>query len=137
MASSSTHLATGGTIASHVEDVAPDELMRRMTELQQGLTGLSAMDAHWRAQDSFDAVMAAVPAETWDRPCACAQWTLRDVAGHVIWARSNCDTGRQCSSSTAVQTVLQAQPTWVAWPPDEQTRWLAYLGRAVRQLVPA
>jgi len=26
----------GWTIASHVEDVAPDELMRRMTELQQG-----------------------------------------------------------------------------------------------------
>jgi PhnB protein len=26
----------GWTIASHVEDVAPDELMRRMTELQEG-----------------------------------------------------------------------------------------------------
>ena len=26
----------GWTIASHVEDVAPDELMRRMTELQKG-----------------------------------------------------------------------------------------------------
>src|SRR3981081_3504173 len=45
------------------------------------------MEAYQRAQDGFDAVLAAVPSEKWDRPSACAQWTLRDVAGHVVWGQ--------------------------------------------------
>jgi uncharacterized protein (TIGR03086 family) len=45
------------------------------------------MDAYRRAQDGFDAVVAAVPADRWDTPSACAQWTVRDVAGHVIWGQ--------------------------------------------------
>jgi uncharacterized protein (TIGR03086 family) len=48
---------------------------------------VSTLEAYRRAQDSFDAVLAAVPAQKWDRPSACAQWTLRDVAGHVIWGQ--------------------------------------------------
>lgn len=47
----------------------------------------ATMDAYRRAQDGFDAVMAKIPADRWDGPSACSQWTLRDVAGHVIWAQ--------------------------------------------------
>ena len=48
---------------------------------------VDAMERYRRAQDGFDAVLAAVPDDRWDAPSACAQWTVRDVAGHVIWGQ--------------------------------------------------
>jgi uncharacterized protein (TIGR03086 family) len=45
------------------------------------------MDRYRRAQDGFDAVLAAVPADRWDAPSACSEWTVRDVAGHVVWGQ--------------------------------------------------
>jgi uncharacterized protein (TIGR03086 family) len=48
---------------------------------------MDAMDSYRLAQDGFDAMLAAVPAGGWDKPSACAQWTVRDVAGHVIWGQ--------------------------------------------------
>ena len=48
---------------------------------------MHTMACYRRAQAGFDAVLAAVPAESWDAPSACAPWTLRDVAGHVIWGQ--------------------------------------------------
>lgn len=45
------------------------------------------MENYRRAQDGFDAVLAAVPAERWEAPSACPEWTVRDVAGHVIWGQ--------------------------------------------------
>lgn len=39
------------------------------------------------AQDGFSKVLEAVPAAAWDGPSTCAEWTVRDVAGHVIWGR--------------------------------------------------
>ncbi len=47
----------------------------------------TVLDRYRRAEDQFDAVMAAVPSVSWDGPSACTEWTLRDVAGHVIWAQ--------------------------------------------------
>jgi uncharacterized protein (TIGR03086 family) len=48
---------------------------------------MDTMESYRRAQDGFDAVLAAVPADQWDVPSACAEWTVRDVAGHVIWGQ--------------------------------------------------
>jgi len=48
---------------------------------------METMESYRLAQDGFDAVLAAVPADRWDQPSACAEWTVRDVAGHVIWAQ--------------------------------------------------
>jgi uncharacterized protein (TIGR03086 family) len=45
------------------------------------------MAAYRRAQDRLDATLAAVPADQWDAPSACAEWTVRDVAGHSIWGQ--------------------------------------------------
>jgi uncharacterized protein (TIGR03086 family) len=45
------------------------------------------MEQYRLAQDGFDAVLAAVPADRWDAPSACTEWSLRDVAGHVTWAQ--------------------------------------------------
>ncbi|MEV4143673.1 TIGR03086 family metal-binding protein [Amycolatopsis sp. NPDC049691] len=48
---------------------------------------MDAMELYRRAQDGFDAVLAAVPDDRWDAPSACAEWSVRDVAGHVIWGQ--------------------------------------------------
>jgi uncharacterized protein (TIGR03083 family) len=48
---------------------------------------LVTMEAYGRSQEAFDAVLAAVPDDNWDAPSACARWTVRDVAGHVIWGQ--------------------------------------------------
>lgn len=45
------------------------------------------MEAYRHAQNGFDAVLAAVPADSWDAPSTCEGWTVRDVAGHVIWGQ--------------------------------------------------
>ena len=50
------------------------------------MTG-NTMASYRRAQDGFDAVLAAVPESGWDKPSACSAWTVRDVAGHVIWGQ--------------------------------------------------
>jgi uncharacterized protein (TIGR03086 family) len=45
------------------------------------------MEQYRLALDELDAVLAAVPADRWDARSACAEWTVRDVAGHVAWAQ--------------------------------------------------
>jgi uncharacterized protein (TIGR03086 family) len=48
---------------------------------------MDAMQGYQQAQDGFDAVLAAVRPDQWDAPSACADWTVRDVAGHAIWGQ--------------------------------------------------
>jgi uncharacterized protein (TIGR03086 family) len=48
---------------------------------------MDTMESYRHAQDTFDAVVTAVPDGGWDRPSACAEWTVRDVAGHVVWGQ--------------------------------------------------
>jgi uncharacterized protein (TIGR03086 family) len=48
---------------------------------------MDTMESYRRAQDTFDTVVAAVPGDRWDLPSACAEWTVRDVAWHVIWGQ--------------------------------------------------
>lgn len=52
------------------------------------LTALTAlMDTYRLAKDDLAAVLAAVPPDRWDAPSACAEWTVRDVAGHLVWGQ--------------------------------------------------
>jgi len=48
---------------------------------------METMEKYRRAQDGLDAVLAAVHPEQWDTPSACTEWTVRDIAGHVIWGQ--------------------------------------------------
>ncbi|WP_020423269.1 TIGR03086 family metal-binding protein [Amycolatopsis sp. ATCC 39116] len=48
---------------------------------------MELMEQYRRAQDGLDAVLAAVPDDRWDVPSMCAEWTVRDVAGHLIWGQ--------------------------------------------------
>jgi uncharacterized protein (TIGR03086 family) len=49
---------------------------------------MNALDDYRRAQDAFEAVLTAVPSEEWDMPSMCAEWAVRDVAGHLIWGQN-------------------------------------------------
>jgi uncharacterized protein (TIGR03086 family) len=48
---------------------------------------MNPMVSYRCAQDGFDTMLASVPAARWEVPSPCAGWTVRDVAGHVIWAQ--------------------------------------------------
>jgi uncharacterized protein (TIGR03086 family) len=48
---------------------------------------MDTMQWYRRAQDTIDGVLADVPADAWERPSACTEWTVRDVAGHTIWGQ--------------------------------------------------
>lgn len=41
--------------------------------------------AYTRALYAFDAAAARVAPDQWDRPSPCAEWTAREVLGHVTW----------------------------------------------------
>lgn len=45
------------------------------------------MELYTRAQDEFDEMLATVPADGWDKPSMCSEWTVRDVTGHVVWGQ--------------------------------------------------
>jgi uncharacterized protein (TIGR03086 family) len=48
---------------------------------------MNALDHYRRAQDGFESVLMVVPSEKWDAPSMCAEWAIRDVAGHLIWGQ--------------------------------------------------
>ncbi|GAA0901431.1 TIGR03086 family metal-binding protein [Pseudonocardia zijingensis] len=48
---------------------------------------MDAMQHYRQALDGVDAVLADVRPERWDGPSACPEWTVRDVAGHLIWGQ--------------------------------------------------
>ena len=48
---------------------------------------MDMMELFGRAQDGFDTVLAAVAPDRWEVPSTCADWSVRDVAGHVIWGQ--------------------------------------------------
>lgn len=43
--------------------------------------------AHLSAEDTFEDVLRQVPADAWNSPSRCPDWTLRDVVGHIVWGR--------------------------------------------------
>ncbi|MBB5912880.1 uncharacterized protein (TIGR03086 family) [Nocardia transvalensis] len=45
------------------------------------------LEAYGRALDELELVLAKVDAGQWDSASACAEWTVRDVAGHVTWGQ--------------------------------------------------
>jgi uncharacterized protein (TIGR03086 family) len=54
---------------------------------EQTLTFSELRERYRRAQDGFDAIVAAVSADRWDDTSRCTEWTNRDVLGHVVWGQ--------------------------------------------------
>ena len=48
---------------------------------------MSILENYLRALAAFDRVAADVPADRWDTTSACAEWSNRDVLGHVTWGQ--------------------------------------------------
>ncbi|MCM6773305.1 maleylpyruvate isomerase family mycothiol-dependent enzyme [Nocardia sp. CDC159] len=46
---------------------------------------MNRIERYERAQEQFQQVLEKVAADRWANPTACADWTARDIAGHVIW----------------------------------------------------
>lgn len=63
----------------------------------------NTLESYRRAQDTFDAVVAAVPPDRWDAPTPCEDWTVRDIVGHVVWGQEQVRhwaTGREYAIGT-------------------------------------
>ncbi|MEG8182227.1 TIGR03086 family protein [Nocardia terpenica] len=43
------------------------------------------MQWYLHSQDQFAWVLTEVAADQWGNPTPCTQWTVRDIAGHVVW----------------------------------------------------
>lgn len=86
---------------------------------------MEVLESYRRAQDGFDAILAAVRPEQWDAPSACSLWTVRDVAGHVIWGQEQLrawatgeeygrDTGRPGAPHPGEMAGTDPVATWRA-----------------------
>ncbi|HEX4252050.1 MAG TPA: TIGR03086 family metal-binding protein [Pseudonocardia sp.] len=42
------------------------------------------LDAHGRAMADFDRLVRTVPADRWDSPTPCAEWSVRDLVEHLV-----------------------------------------------------
>jgi uncharacterized protein (TIGR03086 family) len=51
------------------------------------LASMNTIDIYSRAQDCFDTVLRAVGPAQWNTVSECPEWTVRDVAGHLIWGQ--------------------------------------------------
>lgn len=78
----------GWTIASHAGDVAREEMTPNGGDGSDRGPGMNPLlDSYNRCVDQLESALAAVPAGRWEDPTPCAEWSLRDIAGHVIWGQ--------------------------------------------------
>lgn len=47
---------------------------------------MTVIDLLERTYRTTERVLAGVPAQRWDAQSPCAEWTVRDVATHLVWA---------------------------------------------------
>lgn len=86
---------------------------------------MDLLESYRRAQDGFDAVLATVPADKWDAPSACTEWSIGDVAGHVIWGQEalrHWATGQAYANTTGAPGA--PHPAAMAGP-DPVATWRA------------
>ena len=48
---------------------------------------MSALVSYARCLDELDTALAAVPSDRWEAVSPCERWSVRDIAGHVIWGQ--------------------------------------------------
>lgn len=72
------------------------------------------LTAHAAAEDVFDEVLTKVDDDAWDRPTACTEWTIRDLAAHATWGR---DLVRLCAGGGELddRTAAPGAPTPAAY----------------------
>jgi uncharacterized protein (TIGR03086 family) len=84
---------------------------------------MDTMELYEHALDGFDTVLAAVGTDRWDGPSTCPGWTVRDVAGHVIWGQRQLGawatgeeyTEREGAPGAAHPAVLAVEDPVATW----------------------
>jgi uncharacterized protein (TIGR03086 family) len=94
------------------------------------------MEQYRLAQDGFDEVVAAVPADRWDAPSACAEWTVRDVAGHVVWGQHQMRAWATGGEDPERTGAPGAPHPGVLAGPDPVATWRAARALSVPALTP-
>jgi hypothetical protein len=61
--------------------------MTTMTATAAMATMTTTRDRYLTSHERFEDVLMSVPPERWDDPTPRSEWTVRDVAGHVIWGQ--------------------------------------------------
>jgi uncharacterized protein (TIGR03086 family) len=97
---------------------------------------MDAMQRYRQAQDDFDAVLAAVRPDQWDTPSACAEWTVRDVAGHVIWGQRQMQAWATGADYTDRRGAPGAPHPRELAGPDPVPVWRAARAESVAALTP-
>lgn len=91
-------------------------------------------DQLWAAVDAqrqltVDLLASLDPAD-WARPSLCSEWTVKDVAGHLVWHR---DAARASSLPSTIAGVVRARGDIPRATSDLAQRWVA--ARTLPQLV--
>ncbi|HEX2133476.1 MAG TPA: TIGR03086 family metal-binding protein [Actinophytocola sp.] len=98
---------------------------------------MELLEQYRLAQDGFDAVVAAVPADRWDAPSACAEWTVRDVVGHVIWGQHQLRAWATGSADPEPTGAPGSSCPGVLAGTDPVATWRDARARSVPALTPA
>jgi uncharacterized protein (TIGR03086 family) len=85
-----------------------------------------------RALDGFESVLCAVPADGWDAPSPCTDWSVRDVAGHMIGGQHMI---RDLAAGATPQEVNTAPGRFAGTEPVES--WRAIRKECAVALTPA
>lgn len=94
----------------------------------------TTLESYRRAQDCFDQVVAAVPTGQWDAPSVCPQWTVRDVAGHVVWGQEQLRHWATGQDYTVMTGAPGAPNPGEMAGPDPVATWRAARDRSVATL---
>ena len=74
----------------------------------------SIATAHAAADRPLTAVLDAVPADAWDRPSTCQEWTVRDVVRHLVQTQREFLTERGVDLGTEPDVDADPAAAWRA-----------------------
>ncbi|MBO0827614.1 MAG: TIGR03086 family protein [Streptosporangiales bacterium] len=98
---------------------------------------MDTLESYRRAQDAFDAVLTKVPADRWDAPSPCTEWTVRDIAGHIVWGQNQMGawaSGTEYAASTGFPG--STDPHLVLAGADPVASWQAARAASDQALTP-
>jgi len=98
---------------------------------------MTILEDYLRAIAGFDGVLTGVPADRWDTGSACAEWTIRDVLGHVTWGQDlvrHLATGVPFASRTGAPGA--PEPGVLVRGADPLPAWRAARDASIASLTP-
>ncbi|NKQ54807.1 TIGR03086 family protein [Amycolatopsis sp. K13G38] len=97
---------------------------------------METLELYRLAQDRFDTVLTAVDPDRWEARSACEQWSVRDVAGHVIWGQHQVRAWATGTDYDDRRGAPGSPHPAVLTGPDPVATWRAARADAVATLTP-